>query len=73
MALRYFKTEKGARAAVKREGLHLMNYHTCPTKPVTDADRTKYYVHFWVHSLEDKVELESRGFNAVIDTEKAAG
>lgn len=67
--MKIFKTKNSAKSLVKREGLHLMNYDI---QPHCSNKGTGFSILFYVHDLEDKHEIESRGFMASIDKEKAA-
>ena len=61
-----WKREASVKAAIKKLGLNLMNYRTTTTM-------TGYSALFYVHDEDDKAEVESRGFNAIINPSKAAG
>lgn len=69
MKLNIYKTQKSAIAAIKRHGLHLMNYEI---KYYCSAEGTGFIVKFYVHDLDDYCEMVKRGFKAKIDPEKAA-
>lgn len=65
MKIKTYKTEKSAKAKIKKEGLHLLNYD------LVKQDDCRYSIHFYVQLLEDKHDLESRGFTAKVDLYKS--
>jgi len=66
--LKVYKTEKSAHGAVKRQGLHLMNYEV---RPHCSARGTGFEAFFYVLDMQDLDEVKSRGFEAKINVEKA--
>jgi hypothetical protein len=68
METRRFKTEKAAKTAIKRGAMHLMSYAV----EWRDDALGGFGVTFFVHDDEDKVEIEKRRFQAIIDPSKAA-
>lgn len=63
--LRVFKTETSARAAVRKEGLHLVD-HTIARH--CSAAGTGFAVTFAVELPEDYTEIVNRGFLATMKT-----
>ncbi len=59
--LRVFKTQQTARAAVRKQGLHLMDHTIVPH---CSAAGTGFAVEFVVELPEDLVEITGRGFFA---------
>jgi len=62
--MRAFKSQSSMKAAIKKEGLHLMNY-----EPV-DTERG-WIPRFFTHSNEDTHDIQNRGFFAVTNPQKA--
>jgi hypothetical protein len=69
MPLKVYKNEATAKSAIKREGLHMMNYII---QPHCSSAGTGFAVRFYVHDMLDLEEVQSRGFAAIINVEKAA-
>ena len=63
--MKNYKTVSGARAAVKRQGLHLMEYE------ITPLVGGGFVPFFYVSNKEDYDEIWERGFQAEINTERA--
>ncbi len=59
--LHVFKDEKAAKAKVKREALHLMQYEIIPH---CSAEGTGVIVQFTVDDAEDYFEILRRGYSA---------
>lgn len=62
-----YKTGASAKAAVKRQALHLMNYEI---RPAPDG---RFVAHFFcaVHEDVDEVTVRSSGFTSEFNPEKA--
>lgn len=60
-----YKTKGSAKAAIKRQGLHLMNYEI--RRKHTDG----CYPHFYCAIHEDVEEIRNRGFSAEFNPELA--
>lgn len=65
MTHKRYSTERGVKDAIKRQGLHLMNWEL---KPIHNGVTAR----FFVHDDEDRREIISRGFDAIVDPERAA-
>jgi hypothetical protein len=64
----YYKSEASLKNAIKRQGMHLMNYEI----KYVSGNEYGWTAVFYVHDAEDFREVTKRGFNALINTEKAA-
>lgn len=64
-----YKTESGAKAAIKRQGLHLMNYEI---RRIGNDRLPVFSPLFFCALPEDVAELLDRGFYAELNPAKAA-
>lgn len=62
MTLKLFKSTTTAKAAVKKQALHLIPNSI----KWMDAKESGYYVEFEVDNIEDVNELRDRGFKAIL-------
>lgn len=66
VTVKKFKTEKSMKAAIRKAGLHLMNYEV---HKVADG----LCPQFMCHTAEDAAYLRSSGWMACVNPTKAAG
>ena len=62
IAVKMYASKSSAKQAIKKRGMHLMEYEIC-THPLTSGG-DKYCVHFACEELEDVIECRNRGFAA---------
>ena len=67
---RSYKSKSSAKAAVKKEGLQLMNYEIKPIS--TTKPNGPFGPYFYCCDHEDLREIKSRGFYGEVNIEKAA-
>ena len=69
MKVKIFKTESNAKAAIKRNALHLMNYEI---ERHCSSFGTGLVVRFYTHDNEDASYIRDLGYFATVDPSRAA-
>lgn len=64
--MKFYKDARAVDAAVKRAGFEYLAYTVA-----RNSTTLKYYAKFYLHLQEDVHYLKSKGFDAVVDTERA--